>query len=69
MCVHLCVCTYVRECMLTCGCVIVIENGIRSLLHCCDVLEADFSLEVYFHDLVYIVVFFSPSNMCLFSRP
>ena len=49
-------CTYVRESMWACVCVcvcvyiIVIGTRIRSLLHSCDVLEADFILEVGLRD-------------------
>jgi hypothetical protein len=51
-------------CVCVCVCVIVIVIGtrIRSLVHSCDVLEADFSLKVGLHDPTYFLVFFSPSG-------
>ena len=52
----MCVCVRVR------ARVIVIGTKIRSLLHSCDVLEADFSLEVGLLDPTYFLVFFSPSG-------
>jgi len=68
MCAYMCE-AYVRESMWACVCVcvsiIVTGTKIRSLLHPCDVLEADFSLEVGLHDPAYFLVFLSPSGHML----
>jgi hypothetical protein len=44
------------------ACVIITGTIIRSLVHSCDYLEDDFSLEVSLHDSTYFLVFLSLSG-------
>jgi len=62
VCAHMCVRACGHVCVCVCVCVIITGTRIRSLVHSCDVLEADFSLEVSLHDQTYFLVFLSFSG-------